>query len=133
MSTYCTRAQIEAVFGVSEVQKWADLDEDADGDANDADVVARIARAIAVASAEIDDFVRGMPYVTPLADADGNTPTTIENIAATMAGVWLYEARGSQDFSPKSGDPYHRLAFKRTEARRFLQQLREGDRKLDAM
>lgn len=129
MSTYCARADIEAVFGPSNVLIWADLDEDADA----SNITARITLAISVASEEIDDAVRLMHYTVPLADASQTTPVTITNLAATMAGIWLYEARGSQDFDEKTGAPYHRLAFRLEWAKRFIEQLRTGDRKISAL
>ncbi len=129
MSTYCTRANIEAVYGPTNVAKWADLD----ADENASNITARITLAISVASEEIDDFVRLTQYTIPLATAAAETPVTITNLAATLAGIWLYEARGSQDFDPKTGAPYHRLAFKLEETKQFLEQLRTGDRKIDAL
>lgn len=126
---YCIRADIEAIFGTSNILVWADMNEDQDAAA----ITARITLAISVASEEIDDFVRLTQYRIPLVTADDATPVSITNLTATLAGVWLYEARGTVDFDPKSGAPYHRLAFKREEARRFLEQLRTGDRKIDAL
>ena len=129
MSTYCTRAQIEAIYGATNVEKWADLDEDDDA----ANITARITDAIAVASEEIDDIARMSEFQIPLADSDSATPVTVRNTAATLAGIILYENRGTQDFNPRTGEPFHRLAFKRTQVRRFLAELRKGDRRIDAM
>jgi hypothetical protein len=126
---YCTKAGIEAIYGVTNVATWADMDEDEDA----TKIAARIALAISVADAEIDDFARLIEKIIPLADADGTTPVTITNLAGTMAGIWLYEARGSQDFDQKTGAPYHRLAFKLEWVQRVLDQLRTGRRKIDAL
>ncbi len=129
MSTYCERSDIEAIFGTKNVAKWADMDEDEGA----GDITARITLAISVASEEIDDFARLYQYTVPLTTPAEATPVTIVNLAATLAGVWLYEARGCVDFDPKNGAPYHRLAFKRAEAQRFFDQLRTGERKIDAL
>lgn len=53
MSTYCTRADIEAIFGTSSVSMWADMNEDE----NAADITARIALAITVATEEITERI----------------------------------------------------------------------------
>lgn len=129
MSTYCTRAQIEAVFGKTNVLLWADLDNDADA----AKITARINDAIAVASEDIDDVARCWEYGTPLTTKDtAETPRGIIDLAANLAGIWLYEARGSVDFNERSGAPYHRLAFKLRRSRRILEEIRTGKRKLNA-
>ncbi len=131
MSTYCTEAQIKNVFGTTNVDNWSDLDND-QGTSTMAD---RVTQAIAVASERIDDAARTMEYRIPLVQtADGTTtPITIVDLAATLAGIWLYEARGVMDFDQRSGAPYHRLAFKRSEARRMIQELRTGLIQLDAL
>jgi hypothetical protein len=129
MSTYCTRANVEATYGTTNVSQWADLDDTEVAN----DITARITRAIAVASEQIDDAARCWHYQIPLADASGSTPTSIEDLAATLAGLWLYEARGSQDFDPNTGMPHHRLAWKRKEAMRALRDIRTGQRKIDAL
>lgn len=126
--SYSTEADIKQVFGTTNVDKWADLDDDA----NASNVAARIAVAVLVADDEIDDAARCMPYRLPLANAAGSTPRTIINLAATIAGLWLYEARGSQDFHPQTGVPSHRLAWKSLWVRRTLRDIRTGIRKIDA-
>lgn len=129
MSTYCTRANVEDRYGVDNIAQWADLDNDEDA----TKITNRITRAIAVVSAEIDDVARISEYVIPLADSAGATPTTIEELAATMCGIWLYEARGTIDFHPQSGAPYHRLAYKLSWVKQFFEELRKGERRLDAV
>ena len=128
MSTYCTRSDIEDVFGVENTSQYADLD----NDENATTITNRITRAIAWASAEIDDFARGAHYTIPLADSSGSTPTTIENLAAVLAGIWLYEARGSKDFSERTGEPSHRMFYQKAWARQMLEEIKTGARKLDA-
>lgn len=125
---YSTEADIKQVFGTTNVDKWSDLDDDA----NAANMAARIAVAVLVADDEIDDAARGMPYRLPLANAAGTTPRTVINLASTIAGLWLYEARGSNDFHPQTGVPNHRLAWKSLWVRRTLDEIRTGIKKLDA-
>ena len=85
MGAYITKAKIEAVYGVSNIAKWSNLDND-DAQANDD----RIDDAITYAEAYIDDKLRGGRYVVPIT---GTIPTAIIDMAAKMAGVWLYNTR----------------------------------------
>ena len=129
MSTYCALADINAAFGTENVTTWSDLDMDADATKK----TARVTAAIAFASDAIDDVVRTLNYTIPLANSSGSTPTTITNLAAILAGLWMYEARGSQDFHPRTGEPRHRLAFRREYAERTLDNLRTGKINIDAL
>ena len=129
MSTYCELANIQAAFGTNNVTQWSDLDTDEDAAAK----AARVAAAIAYASDAIDDVIRITNYTIPLANQASTTPTTITNLAAVLAGLWLYEARGTQAMNARTGDPVHRLAFRREYAERTLEQLRASKIKLDAL
>ena len=124
MSTYCTRSDLEALFGRSNVTKWADMDNDQDSDA----IEARIDRAIAVASARIDDRLRSGPYSLPIT----GSPPTLVNLAAQLAGVWLYESRGVQDFSPDTGYPVHRLRWHTVQAEKTIREILSGVVRLNA-
>lgn len=126
--SYCAKSDIESVFGVSNVDNWADLDNDADA----SKIAARIARAIVVAESEVNDIFRRTGYLIPIVDADGNTPNTIENLTATMAGLWLYEARGISD-QDRDGRPVHRLRYMRLWVRNMLKEIANGNRKIDAL
>ena len=121
--SYCTRSDIEDLFGPLNVAKWADLDNDQDAAA----IAARIARAIAVSSAKIDDRLRGGPYSLPI----NGSPATLVNLCASLAGVWLYESRGVQDYSPDGGFPVHRLRWFSEQAEKTLRDLRAGVLRLD--
>jgi len=127
MSTYCTQSQVEDVFGVENVAAWSDLSNTDTAD------TARIARAIAVASERIDDVARTTNYRIPLADEDAATSVTVSDLAAMLAGIWLYEARGSRDFNPQTGEVAHRLEFKRLRAEQVLADIRDGRILLNAL
>ena len=118
MSTYATKSQLEDVFGVENILLWSDLDNSGSADTD------RIARAIAVASERIDDVARTTNYKIPLADEDAATSVSVSDLAATLAGIWLYEARGSQDFNVQTGEMVHRLEFKRQMAYQMLDDIR---------
>ncbi len=127
MSTYATQAQVESIFGTDNIATWLDMDNDGSEDTG------RMTRSIAVASEMIDDVIRCTAYVVPLANASAAISPTISDLAATLAGLWLYESRGSQDFHPQTGVPNHRLAWKRTYADQTLELIRTGARKIDAL
>ena len=129
MSTYCTRSDIEAKFGPNNVSEWGDLNNNDDA----AEITARITAAIAAASADIDDYLRGCPYRLPLANDAGDTPTTITDLAANVAGLWLYENRGVEDVSMRDGRPYHKLSFVTVRVRRTMKEIKDGTRRLDAV
>jgi len=120
---YCEQADIEDLFGAVNVAKWADLDNDIDA----TKIAARVARGIAVASAKVDDHLRGGPYALPIT----GDSTTLVNLAAMLAGVWLYESRGVQDYSPDGGFPVHRLRWFSEQADTTIKMLRAGTLRLD--
>lgn len=91
MSAYCTQSDIEDLFGAANVAKWSDLDNDSDSATAN---TTRITRAIALASATLEDRLR-MVYAVPL--SGGSAATTLKDWCAKLAGVWLYEARGQRD------------------------------------
>jgi len=128
-TTYCANTDIDQIFGTTNVTLWARLADEDDA----ATIAARKDEARNVAYDRINDIIRGTTYTVPLANEAGNVPATIKDLEARLAGVWLYEARGCQDFNPKTGAPYHRLAFVRTETRRILEEIRVGHRVIDAI
>ncbi len=202
MADYCTRSDIENVFGIDNVIKWADLDNDTKEIASelttrtDADtgiltvatghgvttndtldvfwsagrihgmtvtgttsttisidggsgddlpvvnsepgirlsdkVTARITEAITDAMADIDEKMLGGPYTVPIAKTDTSIPAGITNIAANLAGVWLYENRGVQDYDAEKRTAKHRLSFSKDQAYNRLNEYRAQVRRLDA-
>jgi len=126
---YSAKANVEQLYGPDNVASWADLDNDEDVDK----IAARIAAAILYADAEIDDILRGGPYALPLANSESTTPTSVVGLSATLAGVWLYERRGVEDFDEESGRPYHRLAWAKKDAYDKLKEILSNKRKIDAV
>ena len=118
---YCTRSDINDIFGTTNVTTWADLDNDSDGDV----ITARVARSIAWATTEINDRLRGGPYEIPL---PSTVAATITDLCATLAGVWLYRSRGVDDESEIDKYKWHWDRAEKT-----LTELRSGTqiRKLD--
>ena len=127
MSTYCVQADIENVFGIENVLKWSDIENVGSINAT------RITQSIAVASERIDDEARVMSYKIPLQDEDDNASVTITDLAATLAGIWLYEARGAQDYNPQTGEVVHRFEFKRQRAEQLLSDIRDQRIRINAL
>lgn len=122
---YCTRADIEQVFGPENVRKWAELD----GDANSTNVTNRIADAIKYAGVDIDDALRGGAYAVPF----DPVPTKIVDLCRRMAAVRLYEARGVQDVNEDTGAPMHRLMWHKRDCEKQLKEIRTGRMRIDAV
>ena len=122
MSTYCTTADIEALFGEDNVTAWATLAED-DGAAT---IAARKASAIAIASDELDEVLRCITIyekVLPIT----TVPDSVADKVAIRAGVWLYSARQTDD-AAMQGD---QVVVLEKQYRRWLSEVRNGVRKLD--
>jgi len=129
MAYYAARSDIEDVFGVDNVAQWADLDNDQDPNK----ISARIDRALQWATGEIDSYLRRGPYDVPVVDSNNQTPQVIKSICADLAGVWLYESRGIDDFNPETGRVVHRLEWVRQRAYRALRELLSGVRRINAV
>jgi hypothetical protein len=127
--SYCVLADIERTFGTRNVTEWSNLDQDD----NATTIAARQARAITITDAEIDAFMANGPYPTPIIDLSGTTPTLINEVAATLTGIWLYEGKGVTDIEPKTGQPVHRYAYKSAWAWRVLKEIKEGTRVIPGM
>lgn len=121
-SAYCARADIEAIYGTTNVATWGDLDADGDTDK----ITARITWAIESASNELEDRLRGGPLEVPISPV----PQTILELTAYLAGVILYEARGVTDFESETGTPYHRLQWHRDRVDKVITQILSGQRKM---
>lgn len=125
---YCTKDDVIDVYGAVNVSAWADID----NDKNSAKIDARIDRAIQWACDEIDSFLLNSIYQTPVSSADDTVPADIRNLAATLAGVWLYESRGVVDFSPETGQVVHKLQWQRRRVYDTLRSILAGQRALKA-
>jgi hypothetical protein len=126
---YCERSDIETLFGRLNTEKWADLD----NQSNATDIAARIASAIAYATSVIDSRLFGSQYDIPIIDSDTyDVDRIIIDLCATLAGVWLYEARGIADVDPDTGQAIHRLTWHRKRAEDTIRRIRAGQIQLVA-
>ena len=124
MPAYCTRDEVDAYFGRTNVSKWADLN--ASGDATE--ITARIAAAIENASDQIDAELRGGVYPVPLVLSP--MPKVITRICVQLACDELYAARGSEDFD-QDGSPLHKLRGERRDAFQTLRRIHAGQLTFD--
>lgn len=119
---YIIRADIEATFGVENVNKWADLD----NDGLETKIDARITEGITAAEEDCNTSLDGGPYTIPLSSA----PTLIKTICVKLAGAWLYDARGTDDVDSE-GFPVNKLRVHLKDARRMLDEILGGRRVLN--
>ncbi|HAI11079.1 MAG TPA: hypothetical protein DCM28_05200 [Phycisphaerales bacterium] len=130
---YSTRTDIEDIFGPINVQTWGNLDA---GDIEDedvlADIAARITRAISHADDHINAILSGSDYTIPLSAQPGKSIGLITTISATLAGCWLYEARGLDD-ADDEGRPYNRYSSKKKSVETMLANIADGSLKIDAV
>ena len=109
----CGRGDIEQIFGTVAVSTWADLNNNGD----EAEIEARINYRIAMADNYIKSTLANGPWVMPV---EGDIiPITLAVNCAALAGVYLYEGRGVQDYNP-SGHAQHQLSFHKTNVENFI-------------
>lgn len=123
---YCTRAQIESVFGVKNISSWGDLD----NDENTANIAARIAAKITLASAEVDSILRRSRIDLDIIASD--IPVQVVNATAELVGVLLYESRGIDDAGANEEEATSVVTGHRNRALEFLRSLVAGSSKLEA-
>ena len=111
---YASRTDIEQLYGSDNVEKWADLNNNEDSD----EITERINRSLTVATNDMNDILRGSRYSIPITDT--GAAITLVDLCANLAGVWLYESRGVEDFDVETGRSFHRLAYMRDRAEKKL-------------
>lgn len=116
---YCTREDIEFVYGIVTVKDWADVD----GTDDPANITARIDRMIEKADNIIDGKLRRRNFVIPFAV----TPGVVRDISADLAGYNLYAAR-MLDGGDRTKD---NLSHKKKEAMQALHDIVAGNIILD--
>jgi hypothetical protein len=115
---YCHRRAVEMLFGASNVLQWADMDNDKDPDK----ILARIDWACKLATNRINSRLRGGPYTVPFALP---APEEIQTAAARLAGVELYDLRGSQDSEDEDTTDW-RISSHRKAAEKALDMILDG-------
>lgn len=118
---YATQTDIEEIFGVPNVKKWADRD----GDGVEANITARITKALAYADVTINDRLRDSQY-TVIPFTDSPLPESVVDVAAKLAAIWLYENRGIADYDPDTGRMVHKLKFTKDSVNEWLHCVKTG-------
>lgn len=120
---YCTRQDVELVFGQSNVAKWADVDNESDLTF----IEDRITTMIALAHEQTNDALRQGGYTVPV---EAPRPASLTYNVAALAGVLLYEARGAADSENDNG--VHRLTPFRNRWEKYIKQLLSQQIRIDA-
>ena len=124
---YCSFDDLYQEFGKVNILRWANLDNIPTTDPGyTAAVEARMTEFITQASDDMNDKLR--PSMT--------VPLTEENMTASMnricrmkAGVWMYEARGADDYDMEGGRLVHRYTFKMDRADKMLDDIASDKRR----
>ena len=123
MPDYCVQADVEQIYGIDNVQTWADLD----NNKFPTDITARIVAMITQSREYIDSKLKNGPYDISTFDA---TEPNMNRMNSLLAGVYLYENRGINDFDPESGRSVHRLAWQRKEVDNSIMSILKGAMRL---
>jgi phage gp36-like protein len=118
---FATRDDLNAVFGKISVDKWADLDNLRDADT----IAARIAWALQEATNVITAKLRGGIYLLPFAE----TPPELVTPCARLAGVLLYDSRGTVDFDA-DGKAINQLSGHRKDVETYIADFKTGRARL---
>jgi phage gp36-like protein len=98
---YIDQTDLEELYGTNLIEEWADPGVDAQ--VTDADIAARVARAIEIAEAELHDRLRGAGYTIPLVVESGGSLASVEDKVAALAAFNLYKRRGLEERSGSAG------------------------------
>lgn len=109
----CTRGDVEQVFGTTSVAAWADLNNTGDAD----DIAARINYRIAMADNYVRSVLASGPWNMP--EPGDIIPAILAYNVAALTGVYLYEARGIQDYNA-AGHAQHQLSYHKKNVEDFL-------------
>lgn len=122
MPNYCTRANLEIIYGEVNIRTWADLDNNRDHDK----IEERIEYACETATEELNSALAEGKYEVPFT----TPPKLVVFLAALEAGVILFEARLVTDSSP----PRDQVARQKKKYRKMLQKIKAGQiRLLDSL
>ena len=120
---YCVRNDLEQLYGVENIKRWADLDNTEDVTA----IESRVTYACEEAYVEINSSLRTTRYKIPF-----ETPFSRElvTLSSMFAGLWLYEARGAVDLD-EMGNKVHRYAHMRQQFYKRLKAIARGSRVIE--
>lgn len=116
---WTSRKEIERVYGVESPKQWADLDGDQDADKID-EVIQNV---VLDATEDARDRLSGAPC-----GVISSAPRVLRRHVSMLAGVMLYDARGTVDATDEEGR--NRLSHNRKLVERFFRQALSGQRRL---
>jgi len=120
---WTSSSELYAMFGRTNVRKWADLE----NIANEDDISLRLQWAIDEATEEARMQLTDSPVDLPNMVS---APRPLRIAVTRLAGVFLYEARGIKDTSDEEGK--HRLSSHKKAAQTFFQRVQAGQLRIDA-
>lgn len=120
---YITQADVEAIFGIANVARWAQISNDGTDD-----LTVRVTSAISFAEDSLNNRFRRSKYAVPL--SFGVVPADVRFALAGMAGSWLYHSRGLQDANVETGD---KLSYWRDQARIYFDSVLAGEIEWEAV
>jgi hypothetical protein len=115
---YCTFAGMRALYGSSNLRKWAAVD----GTENQIAIVEAITAAMEQADAYVDGLLMNGPYNIPFT---APIPPIIANCANNLAAVLLHESQGVTDTDPTL-EVVGRYSKQRQMAMRTLARIKAG-------
>lgn len=118
MANYADEASIKLVYGVLNINKWADLDNDADA--------TKIANRIDWACTAATDYVNSRLTLGKYTIPFTSVPTMIELITSMLAGLMLFDGRLAVSSEPK----FDQVARQRKDLNRYIRQIVSGQLKL---
>lgn len=99
-SEYTSQTVLNKMYGTEHVNKWADVD----NDANSTTIATHITWACEMADEIVDAAMRSTHYTIPLRTSAAAVPVPIQAIASEIAMMYVRGNKG--EYTPKDGDPY---------------------------
>lgn len=118
MSNFATSADIDNVYGKVNVDRWADIN----NDANVTTIATRRSWALSIATEEIQSLLAGGKYDTSFS----SVPKFIVFLTAMKAGILLYDSRSVLN----AIDVEDRFTRYHKEFKRYVRKIKSGQMKL---
>lgn len=97
--SYAAQSDMQDIYGIANVISWSQLNETVvDGLGNPTIDASRVAKSLLVADDYINLRLQGGIVAVPIVISP--LPVTITDIAARLAGWWLYTSRGFDETTP---------------------------------
>lgn len=116
-NVYANELDVYSVYGRTNVDKWADLD----NDENPVAILARVISSIELATEIVNNELQSSRYAFPL-HGNATPPKSIVDATAKIAGALLYEGRGIEDTKKKTNPVENR----KVQAMKYLARIKIG-------